>query len=160
MPTALPAATTAVAGAATEADVKNWITGIHDYLLGLLGSDGSVATAIATLGIVAGVASFNSRTGAVSLSSGDVTTALGFTPPPADPGFNGLYSIVLAENVSATAIASNAGIAGSGLRAVYYSIGASAWAATGTALAGTWRNLGGSLPGSIYGEISVFQRIA
>lgn len=32
--------------------------------------------------VTAGVASFNTRTGAVTLTSGDVTGALGFTPPP------------------------------------------------------------------------------
>jgi hypothetical protein len=37
-------------------------------------------TAPGSGGGVAGVSSFNTRTGAVTLSSGDVTTALGFTP--------------------------------------------------------------------------------
>jgi hypothetical protein len=81
MTTALPAATTAVASTATQGDVKNWITGVHDYLAGLLGTDGTTATAKTTLGVVSGVSSFNTRTGAISLTSGDVTGALGYTPP-------------------------------------------------------------------------------
>lgn len=42
--------TTAVAAAATEGDVKNWLTSVYNYLVGLFGADGTKATAIATLG--------------------------------------------------------------------------------------------------------------
>lgn len=48
----------------------------------VLQTNGSNSTWVATssLGFVGGVSSFNTRTGAVSLTSGDVTTALTFTP--------------------------------------------------------------------------------
>lgn len=47
---ALGNVTTAVAAAATEGDVKNWLTSVYNYLVGLFGIDGTKATAIATLG--------------------------------------------------------------------------------------------------------------
>lgn len=51
----------------------------NGYVLQTNGSANSwVATS--TLGIVSGVSSFNTRMGAITLVSGDVTTALGFTP--------------------------------------------------------------------------------
>jgi hypothetical protein len=53
-------------------------------------------------GSVAGVSSFNTRTGAVALSSGDVTTALAFTPvSAASPTFTGT---VTAPVVNATTV--------------------------------------------------------
>lgn len=48
--TALSNVTTAVAAAATEGDVKNWLNSVYNYLVGLFGADGTKATAIATLG--------------------------------------------------------------------------------------------------------------
>jgi len=54
MTTALPAATTAVASGATQGDVKNWITGVHDYLAGLLGTTGVTADALTALGVDSG----------------------------------------------------------------------------------------------------------
>lgn len=47
---ALGNVTTAVGAAATEGDVKNWLTSVYNYLVGLFGIDGTKATAIATLG--------------------------------------------------------------------------------------------------------------
>lgn len=47
---------------------------------GILLSDGTNYILIGGNGAAAGVTSFNTRTGAVTLSSGDVTAALGFTP--------------------------------------------------------------------------------
>ena len=47
---ALGNVTTAVGAAATEGDVKNWLTSVYKYLVGLFGIDGTKATAIATLG--------------------------------------------------------------------------------------------------------------
>lgn len=47
---ALTNVTTAVAAAATEGDVKNWLTSVYNYLVGLFGADGTKPTAIATLG--------------------------------------------------------------------------------------------------------------
>ena len=47
---ALTNVTTAVAAAATEGDVKNWLVSVYNYLVGLFGADGTKPTAIATLG--------------------------------------------------------------------------------------------------------------
>lgn len=47
---ALGNVTTAVGAAVTEGDVKNWLTSVYNYLVGLFGIDGTKATAIATLG--------------------------------------------------------------------------------------------------------------
>lgn len=47
---ALGNVTTAVGAVATEGDVKNWLTSVYNYLVGLFGIDGTKATAIATLG--------------------------------------------------------------------------------------------------------------
>ena len=51
---ALGNVTTAVGAAATEGDVKNWLTSVYNYLVGLFGIDGTKATAIATLGAQSG----------------------------------------------------------------------------------------------------------
>jgi hypothetical protein len=56
-----------------------------------------------------GVASFNTRTGAITLTSSDVTTALGFTPPNATgSGASGTWGISISGN---SAYASTAGSA-------------------------------------------------
>jgi hypothetical protein len=48
-----------------------------------------------------GVLSFNTRTGAVTLSSGDVTTALGYTPPqPNGTGASGTWGISITGNAA------------------------------------------------------------
>ena len=65
--TALPASTLATASAATEGDVKNFLTGQRDYLSGLFGDTGVAADARAALGVA-------------PLTSGNITTALGYTP--------------------------------------------------------------------------------
>jgi hypothetical protein len=138
MTTALPAATTAVASTATQGDVKNWITGVHDYLAGLLGTDGTTATAKTTLGVVSGVSSFNTRTGAISLTSGDVTGALGYTPPTsAVPlnvgiGVGCFFSITDNGNITTTQnYSAGQNYAISGMGTCYCSrvcqVGASAW---------------------------------
>ena len=64
---ALPAASTATAAAATEGDVKNFLTGLRDYLNGLLGSSGLPADARAALGVQA-------------MTGNQIISALGFTP--------------------------------------------------------------------------------
>ena len=64
--------------------------------------------AAAVTGSVAGVASFNSRTGAVSLSSGDVTTALGYTPAnTVSPALTGTPTAPLAADGDATSKLAN-----------------------------------------------------
>ena len=51
-----------------------------------------------TAATTAGVSSFNTRTGAVTLTSADVTTALGYTPPqPNGTGASGTWSITAAS---------------------------------------------------------------
>ena len=78
MTTALPAATTAVASGATQGDVKNWITGVHDYLSGLFGTTGVTADALTALGVGGGVTSAVAGNGiAVSGATGAVTFSLG-----------------------------------------------------------------------------------
>ena len=93
--TTLAAATTAVAGVMTAADktkLDGIATGATAYVLptasttvlGGVKVDGTTVT-INGSGVISavassGVSSFNTRTGAVTLSSTDVTTALGFTP--------------------------------------------------------------------------------
>ena len=64
---ALPAASTATAAAATEGDVKNFLTGLRDYLNGLLGSSGLPADARAALGVQ-------------TMTGNQIISALGFTP--------------------------------------------------------------------------------
>ncbi len=64
---ALPASTTATGPAATEGDVKNFLTALRDYLNGLLGASGLPADARTALGI-------STMTGA------QIISALGFTP--------------------------------------------------------------------------------
>jgi hypothetical protein len=55
----------------------------------------------ASSGAGGGVTSFNTRTGAVTLSSGDVTTALGFTPPqPGGTGASGTWGISITGNAA------------------------------------------------------------
>lgn len=76
MPTALPSAITAVASTATQGDVKNWITGVHDYLAGLFGTSGAVSDALTALGLGAGSTNLN---GQVFTSSGTFTVPAGVT---------------------------------------------------------------------------------
>lgn len=64
---ALPNVTTAVAGAATEGDVKNHLSGVYAFLAGLFGTTGAAADARTALGVT-------------PLTSGNVATALGYTP--------------------------------------------------------------------------------
>jgi hypothetical protein len=45
-----------------------------------IGSGLTITSGVISVSALGGVTSFNSRTGAISLTSGDVTTALGFTP--------------------------------------------------------------------------------
>ena len=48
---ALPSAASATAKAATEGDVKNFLTALRDYLSALLGDTGLAADARAALGV-------------------------------------------------------------------------------------------------------------
>lgn len=104
MPTALPTAASATGSSVTEADFKNWIAALHDFLAGLLGTTGAASDALAALGISGAVVStFNSRTGAVMLTSGDVVGALGFTPPSSQllPAGNAVGALALTYKAGA-----------------------------------------------------------
>ena len=83
MTTALPAASVATNSSATEGDVKTWLTNLHDYLAGLLGTDGLPATARTALGLASAfVTSVNGNTGAISAAqvSAAATAGYGYTP--------------------------------------------------------------------------------
>ena len=68
--TALPPSTSAVATSATEGDVKNWITGVHDYLSGLFGTTGVPADARTALG-----ATSATKTSQLTNDSGFITSS-------------------------------------------------------------------------------------
>jgi hypothetical protein len=59
-----------------------------------------MARTVENLNTGSGVTSFNTRTGAVTLSSGDVTTALGFTPQPAGSYLTANQTITLSGDAS------------------------------------------------------------
>lgn len=127
--------------------------------------DGSQLT---NLPIPTTVTAFNTRSGAVTLTSGDVTTALGFTPPNSlivASGDVGSYRMAVLA-VTAT-IADGGTVAGSSLRFVYGNsttlAGAQSITGNGASFAGTWANVSGgpitTTTGSAYGS-GLFQRIA
>ena len=63
----------------------------------------------ASSGSGGGVTSFNTRTGAVTLSSGDVTTALGYTPPQANgTGASGTWAISISGTAANSSSISSA----------------------------------------------------
>lgn len=64
---ALPSAASATATAATEGDVKNFLTALRDYLSALLGDTGLAADARAALGVS-------------QMTGPQIISALGFTP--------------------------------------------------------------------------------
>jgi hypothetical protein len=62
-----------------------------------------------TCGVNTGVTSFNTRTGGVTLTSGDVTTALGFTPPSiTGTGATGTWNISITGNAATATTATTA----------------------------------------------------
>lgn len=71
---------------ATAASTYQTIAGMSSYQVALISGtniktiNGSSLLGSGDFTITAGVSSFNTRTGAITLTSGDVTTALGFTP--------------------------------------------------------------------------------
>ena len=86
-----------------------------------------------------GVLSFNTRTGAVSLTSGDVTTALGYTPPtPTGTGASGTWGI----NISGNAATVTNGVYNNGST---YGISISGNAATATSATTATNVSGGSV---------------
>lgn len=133
------------------AAVKNVGTSEGNVVEVLVGSklpvlDGSNLTGIT---VSAGVSSVNGRTGAVTLTSGDVTTALGYTPPSSmvlTSGAVGSYRMAVMTGTNN--IADGGTISGSSLRCAQGSASSvsAAQSITGgssTALTGTWRNMTG-----------------
>lgn len=142
---ALPDSTTATAPTSTEGDLKNFLTGMRDFLSGLLGTSGDAADARAALGLAgATVSSFNTRTGTVTLVAADITAAGGSlnTHNHADANTAGnattypIGTTLLAGN-GANVPVTNATISVYRKDAYPYRITAQALQAT--ALAGTWR---------------------
>lgn len=69
MPTALPASTDFTGSGVTEAQFKTAITGLRDYLSGLLGTDGVPQTALVALGAI--MNTYAAKTGAYTVVAGD-----------------------------------------------------------------------------------------
>lgn len=76
--TALPPTSEITAGTTTQAGAKAWFGNLRSFLSGLLGEDGTVATALATLGALAGrVQSLGSAASLVADDRGKVILATG-----------------------------------------------------------------------------------
>ena len=152
--TALPASTLATASAATEGDVKNFLTGQRDYLSGLFGDTGVAADARAALGVAA-------------LTSASIAAALGYTPLYVDTNTSyattnyaiGTTLAVLWQNPTTLV-----NLAASSVLYIYTSSPGSVYAyknsgAGLTALSGTWR-MRGLLYDSADYAFCIFQRVA
>jgi hypothetical protein len=87
----------------------------------------------ASNGSAGGVTSFNTRTGAITLTSLDVTTALGYTPPtPTGTGASGTWGISITGSASTATTSTN--LAGGAAGDIVYQTGSGA---TGFLAAGT-----------------------
>ena len=89
-----------------------------------------------------GVTTFNLRSGAVTLTTADVGTAMA----PIATGAVG--SMIFAGNTSVSTIAKGASVAGSSLQAASMSNSPLNMGVDGVALSGTWRNMGGPVAGT------------
>lgn len=69
MATALPAASAFTGAAVTEGDFKSAITALHDFLSGMLGTDGATPTALTTLG--AALSGILTKSAAYAVVAGD-----------------------------------------------------------------------------------------
>ena len=174
---ALPTTTTAFASGATEEQFKSFLAGQRDFLAGLLGTDGTTATAKTTLGVSDGVTSVNGNAGAISAAqvATAASTGYGYTPPnPASVaavGHNhdGSYLPAVTRNsIGAFAIGRAAVLASAyvGLNSssisVNYTInaGSAAWVTAGSvSLTGTWVCVGICADGSS-GYLGLFRKIA
>ena len=152
MPT-LPETTTAFASSATEAQFKTFLSSQRSFLAGLLGTDGTAATARATLGVSNGVTSVNGNTGAVTAAqiAAAATAGYGYTPANTSHTHSGYVSTNMTHDAvgslcfataPSVATAPGGAIAGSSLRPS----GANSTGMTPvtTSLSGTWRCLGNS----------------
>jgi hypothetical protein len=90
-----------------------------------------------------GVSSFNTRVGAVTLTTADVGTAM------SGIAVGAVGSMFLAANMSGSTIAKGATVAGSNLNGASLNLPGSysTIASDGVALSGTWRNMGGPVGG-------------
>lgn len=147
--TALPLATAATDSAATEGDVKNYLTGLRDFLNGLLGATGVPADARAALGVS-------------PLSAATIASALGYTPANSSHTHSAYVStnmthgavgsLCFCRSEQNTTVAAGATMAGSWLRPTD-----GKGSQTGNALSGTWRCLGAFSGTS---SATLFQRIS
>ena len=158
--TALPASTVATASAATEGDVKNFLTGQRDYLSGLFGDTGVAADARAALGVAA-------------LTSASIAAALGYTPASTtalaakvstDHGHGNIGSFVFAAStyvpIAAGSTESGSRLHIAGLRSDANAGAAALYWSAGT-LSGTWRCLGYCVsPPSGGATATLWQRIS
>jgi hypothetical protein len=67
--TALPPASDITGSTRTEGEAKAWLTDVRGFLAGTLGTDGTVATALATLGALGGA--YAAKTGAYTVTTAD-----------------------------------------------------------------------------------------
>jgi hypothetical protein len=91
-----------------------------------------------------GVTTFNTRTGAVSLTTADVGSAM------AGIAVGAVGSMILAASRIGSIIAKGGTVAGANLRGAIFSANTGGTGVTmtddGVALAGTWQNMGGPVP--------------
>ena len=179
MPT-LPETTTAFASSATEAQFKTFLSSQRSFLAGLLGTDGTAATARATLGVSNGVTSVNGNTGAVTAAQIAAAATAGYGYTPANSSHS--HSDYVSTNMTHGAVGSlcfarvdgagNPDVVAGGTRpgsvlraaGVTYRSGASGVGTlVGATLSGTWRCLGHSeIPGTSSTDYSatLWQRIS
>ena len=91
---------------------RTWTVDADDVLPSQTGNGGKVLTTdganLAWLADATGVASFNTRTGAVTLTSGDVTTALTYTP--VNPSTISAFGATLIDDADSTAARTTLGL--------------------------------------------------
>lgn len=161
----LPASVDFTDASTTEAEFKTAIGQQRDFLAGLLGTDGTPATARTALGVSTGTVTSVSGTAPVSVATGTTTPVISMAAATAsvngymtstyasklngieaganvgldtDAGVGGVGLVALMMNVSGASVASGATVAGTSLRYAYWNGSA---IAGGNAATGTWRNV-------------------
>lgn len=150
--TALPAATTATSASATEGDVKNWLTQVHDFLAFLLGTSGSQADARTALGISSDANTLEGHPASYFSQASHAHSGY----MPTDVGIAGIGTIGMLSSSSGSPVTSGSTVAGSSLRFVTMT-DAPLLATPGSAPSGTWRNI--TSDSVLVGAIGMFQRI-
>lgn len=164
--TALPLATAATDSAATEGDVKNYLTGLRDFLNGLLGATGVPADARAALGVS-------------PLSAATIASALGYTPANSSHTHSAYVSTNMTHGAvgslcfavrtdTGAAVAAGSTLAGSSLAPASVERTANVSGSPGTdfmvnasgTLSGTWRCLGYSGSAVAEANATLWQRIS